>query len=101
MFKETFTRTVGEDPKTFGIVQIALDLTAKPWYNAGVKTEFATELSLLLSFVRVSTDGVNPTITIQQRITEDDLSALSMLLYEAKNAYESRKKETEEGTRQA
>lgn len=101
MFKETFTRTVGEDPKSFGILQIALDMTAKPWYNAGVKTEFNTELGLLLSFVRVSTDGVNPTLTIQQRITESDLSALSMLLYEATNAYESRKKETEERTNQA
>ena len=101
MFEETFTRTVGEDPKSFGILQIALDMAAKPWYNAGVKTEFLTELGILLSFVRVSTDGVNSTLTIQQRITESDLSALSMLLYEATNAYESRKKETEEGTHQA
>lgn len=102
MFKETFTRTVGEDPKSFGIFQIALDLTAKPWYSGGTKTEFLTELGILLSFVRVSTDGVNSTLTIQQPITESDLSALSMLLYEATKAYESRKKETEEeGTNQA
>lgn len=101
MFKETFTRTVGEDPKSFGIFQIALDLTAKPWYNNGMKTEFLTELGILLSFVRVSTDGVNSTLTIQQPITESDLSALSMLLYEATKAYESRKKETEKGTNQA
>ena len=101
MFKETFTRTVGEDPKSFGILQIALDMTAKPWYNAGVKTEFCTELGILLSFLRVSPYGDQPTLTIQQRISEDDLSALSMLLYEATKAYESRKKETEEGTNQA
>lgn len=99
MFKDTFTKTVGYNSNSFGILQIALDLRSKPWYNGGMKTEFATELALLMTFVKVSDAG--PTQTFTQEISYSDLKNLASLFYDAAYTYETRQKEIETRTDQA
>ena len=99
MFKDTFTKTVGDDPRSFGIFQIALDLHAKPWYNGGVKTEFLTELGVILSLLKVSDS--EDTQTVHVRLTGKDLDDLSSLLWSAKYTYETRQKEMQTRTEQA
>jgi hypothetical protein len=60
-------------------------------------------LGISLSLLQVNHNSPEPTVCIRQYITEEDLQSLSLLLWEARNAYESRKQETqeEERTREA
>jgi hypothetical protein len=99
LFRDTFTKTIGNSADSFGILQIALDLRSKPWYNAGVKTEFVTDLAVLMTFLKVSSTG--PTQTVTQEVSCNDLRNLADLFYSAAYTYETRQKEIENRTDQA
>lgn len=96
--EQTFTKTIGLTTNSFGILQVALDTQIDPRYNYRGE-EWPLLLGISLSMLQVNHNTTEPTQCIRQYITEDDLEALSMLLWEAKRAYESRKKELQEEER--
>ena len=91
--KDSFTKTIGTNANSFGIFQITLDFGAGPGYNGSCWKE---TLGISLSLLQVNHNNTNPTVSIRQYISPEDLRELSMLLWHAERAYESRKKETEE-----
>ena len=92
--KDSFTKTIGTSTDSFGIFQITLDLGQTPCYNGG---GWKDTLGIALSLLQVNHNNPNPTVSIRQYISYEDLKELSMLLWYAQNKYESRKKEAQEG----
>ena len=96
--EQTFTKTIGLTTNSFGILQVALDTQVDPRYTYKCD-EWPLLLGISLSLLQVNHNGTEPTLCVRQYITEQDLDALSMLLWEAKRAYESRKTELQEEER--
>jgi hypothetical protein len=95
--ENTFTKTIGLSSDSFGIFQVALDTNDFPYYNNAGKADWRKEMGIFISMLQVNHNNPNPTVSIRQYITHEDLKELSMLLWHAERAYESRKKEAQEG----
>ena len=93
-FAETFTKTIGLNANSFGILQVAID--SQPDVRYAYKgEEWPTMLGLSLSLLQVNHNSTEPTVCVRQYITAEDLKELSMLMWHAQRAYESRQKEAE------
>ena len=93
-FTDTFTRTVGVNANSFGIFQIAIDNQPDMRY-AYKGDEWPTVLGVSISLLQVNHNTTEPTVCVRQYITHEDLKELSMLVWHAQRAYESRQKEAE------
>jgi hypothetical protein len=96
MLVNTFTKTVGSNPNLYSIFQMALDRGTTAWYNGATEQRWDDKLHIMLSMIQVDTTQGIENRMIKQYITYEDLKELSMLLWQAQQAYESREKEFKE-----
>ena len=101
MLVNTFTKTVGSNPNLYSIFQIALDRGTMAWYTGEEHATWDGKLHVLLSLIQIDTTHGMDNRMIKQYITYEDLKELSMLLWQAQQAYESREKEFKEETERA
>lgn len=101
MLINTFTKTVGSNPHLYSIFQLAVDRGTTSWYNGLSGPKWDDTLHIMLSMIQVDTTQGIENRMIKQYITYEDLKELSMLLWQAQTAYESRQKELQEEAQRA
>ena len=101
MLVNTFTKTVGSNPNLYSIFQMALDRGTTAWYTGETNARWDDKLHIMLSMIQINTTQGTDNRMIKQYITYEDLKELSMLLWQAQMAYESREKEFKEEAERA
>lgn len=102
--EDTFTKTIGLSSDSFAIFQVALDKSTTPYYTGEGKADWYDSVGIFISLLQVNHNNTQPTVSVRQYISYEDLKELSMLMWQAQNRYESRQKEAKEaieGTREA
>lgn len=94
--ENSFTKTIGLNSDSFAIFQVALDKSHTPYYNGDGKADWYDSIGIFISLLQVNHNNPQPTVSVRQYISYEDLKELSMLLWQAQNRYESRQKETKE-----